>query len=74
MKLHFYQRPTLVLVFTNQKKSEEDSQFYEMVITSSFCAISTYKGFIGTIYFQMAGKPVVPISQGLQKDEMRSSM
>lgn len=30
LPLHFYERPTLVPVFTNQKRSEEDFCFYEI--------------------------------------------
>jgi len=45
MLLGFYWRPTLVPVFTNWKKSEEDFCFYEMVIASSLYTILAYEKF-----------------------------
>ena len=42
-QLRFCKRPTLLLIFVNQKRSKEDFQFYEKIITilmQSFCQLS----------------------------------
>jgi len=41
----FYERPTLVPVFANRKKSKENLHLYETVIVSSLCAISAHGRF-----------------------------
>lgn len=43
--LCFYERPMLVPVFVNRKKSKENFHVYEIVIASSLCAISAHGRF-----------------------------
>lgn len=51
----FCEGPTLVPVFANRKKSEEDFGFYRMLIASLFYAILV-SSFLGTLYFGLAAE------------------
>lgn len=51
--LCFYERPTLVPVITNWKKSEKYIHFYEIIITSLYTIVA-YEVFRRKLYFWIA--------------------
>ena len=59
MSLCFYESSVLVPVFANQKKSEDDFHFYEMVIASLFYAILACTRFHRNALFLDSGETCI---------------
>lgn len=64
------QKTYISTCFHNQKKSEEDFRFYKMGIAFLLYAIwlkGQMKGFVGTLYFRVAGETSVAVASEIGK-------